>query len=455
MPERGRLKDRRRPCPKPRRADGVMKKRCIVGPTMAQNGGILLLYILKLPQTTFCSPLLFVSAGRRPQQCLDKMDLVYVPNEDTTDMGQRTTDGNTAQVDDYKNKVDELFEKVDKLEQRVNEVEQFYSRLNETNTSKNASSSKDKEKEKHIPSMKKLQQDASRREAAAAKRMQELMRQFGTVFRQMTQHKWAWPFMQPVDVEGLGLHDYYQIIDRPMDFSTIKNQMETRDGTGYKHVREICSDVRLVFKNAMKYNDEKSDVHVMAKSLLEKFEEKWLQFLPKVAEEERIREEEEAEAQMNLQLAQEAAHAKLARDISNELCDIDLYIEELREMVVRNCRHLSTLEKRKLGAALSKLCPEDLSKALDIVAQSNPDFQANSEEVELDINAQSESTLWRLKFFVKDALKARNKIEINNMDAAVNAPDEQNNNIISKRKREICDALAKTAKKRKKKPAGS
>lgn len=67
--------------------------------------------------------------------------------------------------------------------------------------------------------------------------------------------------------------------------STIKNQMEARDGTGYKHVREICADVRLVFKNATKYNDEKSDVNLMAKTLLEKFEEKWLQLLPKVNEE--------------------------------------------------------------------------------------------------------------------------------------------------------------------------
>lgn len=70
-----------------------------------------------------------------------------------------------------------------------------------------------------------------------------------------------------------------------MDFSTIKNQMEAKDGTGYKNVREICADVRLVFKNAMKYNDERSDVHVMAKTLLAKFEEKWLQLLPKVTEE--------------------------------------------------------------------------------------------------------------------------------------------------------------------------
>ena len=28
---------------------------------------------------------------------------------------------------------------------------------------------------------------------------------------QITQHKWAYPFMQPVDVEGLGLHDYYEV----------------------------------------------------------------------------------------------------------------------------------------------------------------------------------------------------------------------------------------------------
>lgn len=61
--------------------------------------------------------------------------------------------------------------------------------------------------------------------------------------------------------------------------------MEAVDGTGYKNVRQICTDVRLVFKNAMKYNDEKSDVYDMANTLLTKFEEKWLQFLPKVMEE--------------------------------------------------------------------------------------------------------------------------------------------------------------------------
>lgn len=69
-----------------------------------------------------------------------------------------------------------------------------------------------------------------------------------------------------------------------MDFSTIRRKMDAKDGTGYKNVREIYSDVRLIFKNAMKYNDRKHDIHVMAKNLLEKFEKKWLQLLPKVVE---------------------------------------------------------------------------------------------------------------------------------------------------------------------------
>ncbi|XP_031741532.1 transcription factor GTE1 isoform X2 [Cucumis sativus] len=282
--------------------------------------------------------------------------------------------------------------------------------------------------------------------------MQELMRQFGTILRQISQHKWAWPFMQPVDVEGLGLHDYYEVIDKPMDFSTIKNQMEAKDGTGYKNVREICSDVRLVFKNAMKYNDERSDVHVMAKTLLAKFEEKWLQLLPKVTEEEKRREDEEAEALLDMQLAQEAAQAKMARDISNEIYEVDMQLEELRELVVQNCRKISTEEKRKLGAALTKLSPEDISKALEIVAENNPSFQATAEEVDLDIDAQSESTLWRLKFFVKDALEVHAK-----SSASTGGGNNQNhtnsNNINSnnKRKKEICDAIARTAKKKSKK----
>ncbi|KAF3433908.1 hypothetical protein FNV43_RR25011 [Rhamnella rubrinervis] len=384
------------------------------------------------------------------------------PIFDIGNIGVVSNYSNVEEVDGFRHRVDEIFLKVDKLEQRVTEIEQFYQTTSkkQPKASKSSMIVKDKDKEKHIPSIKKQQQDASRREAVAVKRMQELMRQFGTILRQITQHKWAYPFMQPVDVEGLGLHDYYEVIDKPMDFSTIKNQMEAKDGTGYKDVRQICSDVRLVFKNAMKYNDDRSNVHIMAKTLLAKFEEKWLQLLPKVTEEEERRKAEEAEAQLNMQLAQEAAHAKMARDISNELYEVDMHLEELREMVVQKCRKMSIDEKRKLGVALTWLSPEDLSKALEIVAQNNPGFQAAAEEVDLDIDAQSESTLWRLKFFVKEALEVQGKTSaglggnVNNNNNTNNPSNnnKNNNNINNKRNREICDAIAKTVKKKSRKP---
>ena len=69
----------------------------------------------------------------------------------------------------------------------MNEVEQFYLDVNKKQStgSKGSSIVKEKDRDRHVPSIRKQQQDASKREAAASKRMQELMRQFGTILRQV------------------------------------------------------------------------------------------------------------------------------------------------------------------------------------------------------------------------------------------------------------------------------
>ena len=69
-----------------------------------------------------------------------------------------------------------------------------------------------------------------------------------------------------------------------MNLRTIQRKMNARDGSGYKNIREIYSDVKLVFENAMKYNDEKNNIENLTKSLLDKFEKKWLHLLPEFAE---------------------------------------------------------------------------------------------------------------------------------------------------------------------------
>lgn len=60
---------------------------------------------------------------------------------------------------------------------------------------------RDKDKEKHISNFKKRQQDAPRREAAATKRMQELMRQFGTILRQAITNS----LFVPLNLPNIGL----------------------------------------------------------------------------------------------------------------------------------------------------------------------------------------------------------------------------------------------------------
>ncbi|XP_073115762.1 transcription factor GTE1 isoform X3 [Elaeis guineensis] len=293
------------------------------------------------------------------------------PNENGNDAGAggaAVESGNRdGLVEVFSHRVDDLTSKADELEQKVNEIVQFYARKMPSNNWKGSSVMKDKEKEKafginnHINmvnnsgrnSNAKKQVDGRRKEVVRSITMQELMRRFGTIlkqvlivckkyaFFQITQHKWAWPFMKPVQVEALGLHDYYEVIKKPMDFSTIKNQMEAKDGCRYKNVREIYADVILVFTNAMTYNDEGSHVHVMAKTLLEIFEKKWLQLLPKVVQEEKIRKEEAAaQALANMQIAQEAVFAKMARETSNGLDELNLHLEELKESVIQRCRWL-------------------------------------------------------------------------------------------------------------------
>ncbi|KAL9406774.1 hypothetical protein Peur_003746 [Populus x canadensis] len=352
--------------------------------------------------------------------------------------------------------IDRMFSKVNEFEQRVDAVERYYADNKELNTAKCSSILKDKIKKKHLMTVEKQQQDSE-------KITQDLMRQFAVIFRQITQHKWAWPFLEPVDVEGLCLHDYYEVIEKPMDFSTIKNRMEAKDGTGYKNVREIYADVRLVFKNAMKYNDERDDVHVMARTLLEKFEEKWLQLLPKVAEEEKRQEKEQTATLVATKLAEEASYANMAQDLSNELHGVDMQLERIREMVVRNSRKISTEEKKKLGTALTQLSHQDLIRALEIVAEHNPSFQATAQEVNLDMDTQSDVTLWRLKVFVQDALKVSGRnsggtgmgcnSNINNDDnkAKININNKNRNSTASKRKGERCDAVTKASAKRTKK----
>eukprot|EP00250_Pteridium_aquilinum_P019283 c24377_g3_i1 orf=446-1780(-) len=247
--------------------------------------------------------------------------------------------------------------------------------------------------------------DAARTEAVKRKKISDLLRLCGNILRQLMQHRWAWPFVQPVDVEGLQLHDYYKIIRRPMDLGTIRTRLEAKDGTGYRHVREFCEDVRLVFRNAMLYNESWTEVHLMAKALLQKFEDRWkISIEPRLLEEEEKLYEDQQDSYLldiaELHAKEEQAAEQLRKEVVFQLTDIDSKLEGFLMQVLSKCGAMGVQEKKDLYTRLHKLPPASLSRVVEIVSARNI-REATTDNIFVDLEGLDSSTLWRLHFFVK------------------------------------------------------
>lgn len=72
----------------------------------------------------------------------------------------------------------------------------------------------------------------------------------------------AWIFNEPVNPEKLQIFDYFDIIKKPMDFSTIRERLKRHD---YRRAEEFIYDVNLVFNNCIKYNGKESRAGIMCK----------------------------------------------------------------------------------------------------------------------------------------------------------------------------------------------
>merc|ERR1719189_2030446 len=103
-------------------------------------------------------------------------------------------------------------------------------------------------------------------------RMSEAMKACNEIIKEMFSKKhsaYAWPFYKPVDTEQLDLHDYKQVIKKPMDLGTVRTKMEGRE---YRVPTEFATDMRLIFTNCYKYNPPEHDVVAMARKLQDVFE---------------------------------------------------------------------------------------------------------------------------------------------------------------------------------------
>ncbi|KAL2201313.1 histone acetyltransferase GCN5-like protein [Corynascus similis CBS 632.67] len=82
---------------------------------------------------------------------------------------------------------------------------------------------------------------------------------------QVQNHKQAWPFLNPVNKDEVP--DYYNLIETPMDLSTMEEKLE-RDS--YETPQDLVADLKLIFSNCRQYNDA-TTVYSKCATKLEKY----------------------------------------------------------------------------------------------------------------------------------------------------------------------------------------
>eukprot|EP00252_Welwitschia_mirabilis_P026150 TRINITY_DN8441_c0_g2_i1.p1 TRINITY_DN8441_c0_g2~~TRINITY_DN8441_c0_g2_i1.p1 ORF type:complete len:605 (-),score=109.45 TRINITY_DN8441_c0_g2_i1:487-2301(-) len=277
---------------------------------------------------------------------------------------------------------------------------------------------------------------------AMGKLVADVMKQCSSLLSRLMKHKHSWVFNTPVDYVGLGLHDYLTIIKQPMDLGTIKKKLHENQ---YSGPNEFAADVRLTFNNAMTYNPQGHDVHIMAEQLLQIFEEKWKPIYEKYEEERRKISwplDEGVNEGMN-----EGVHQNIKRLPFNDPPKKNLKKtqpllgpspppplpktkpvktnQSARAPVLKkpkakeqNKREMTYEEKRKLSSALSDIPVEKMENVVQIIRKRNPHLCQQEDEIEVDIDSFDTETLWELDRFVSNLKKSmsKNKKKVNGVE---------------------------------------
>lgn len=280
-----------------------------------------------------------------------------------------------------------------------------------------------------------------------------IMKRCSQILARLMKHKGGMWFNSPVDVQGMGLHDYRLIIKHPMDLGTVRSKL--KNGV-YKKPVDFAEDIRLTFNNALIYNPEAHEVHKLAALLLRQFEglfgpayakyEKQLVCIARQVEEKQQMcsswphpvSENSMRADMKPVLSALAPVSAPApapvphqRLHSNQIDPPSMpsphhqqpqqqYPITARTIGIKlpkpkakdpNKRPMSYEERQKLSFGLQSLPEEKMNHVLQIVKKRNVDTQQDGDEIVLDFETMDAETLWELDRFVYNCKKTLSKIK--------------------------------------------
>ncbi|GKV05435.1 hypothetical protein SLEP1_g17450 [Rubroshorea leprosula] len=224
-----------------------------------------------------------------------------------------------------------------------------------------------------------------------------LMKQCETLLNRLMQHQCGWVFNTPVDVVKLNIPDYVTVIKHPMDLGTIKNKIVSGQ---YSSPLGFAADVRLTFSNATTYNPPGNNVHVMAQTLSKFFEVRWKSIEKKLP--------------VNIDTITVPSRASVY--IENET-DINFLSSKMKKINPNDTKIksepvkqiMTDQEKHNLSTELEALTefPENIVDFLK--EHSFSEGLTDGEEIEIDIYALNDETLFKLRELLDDFLLEKKK----------------------------------------------
>ncbi|CAN1802161.1 Transcription factor GTE10 [Linum perenne] len=225
-----------------------------------------------------------------------------------------------------------------------------------------------------------------------------LLKQCENLLNRLMTHQYAWVFNTPVDIVKLNIPDYFNVIKHPMDLGTVKSKITSGE---YSSPLAFAADVRLTFANAMKYNPPGNDVHIMADLLNKNFEAKWKNIEKKlsvVTYDESIHLAGDGEIDTVM-----SAQPRKKKKITHS--DNKGKAEPARQI-------MTDQQKHNLSAQLEALLAELPETIIDFLKEhSNNDGRANEDEIEIDIDALGDDTLFKLRKLLDDYILQKQKIQ--------------------------------------------
>lgn len=94
-----------------------------------------------------------------------------------------------------------------------------------------------------------------------------------TVIKKVMKMDAAEPFNVPVDPVALGIPDYFDVIDTPMDFGTVCGNLE--NGVKYMNSEDVYKDVHYIWDNCNKYNNKGDYILDLMRRVKKNFMKYW------------------------------------------------------------------------------------------------------------------------------------------------------------------------------------